>query len=71
MAHFDNFFILIFLGAKKKMKYKEIIEWIDKKIERDWNTKLTLPEAKKMMKEKYKAIKLLLDSTKNISDSVH
>jgi len=71
MAHFDNFFILIFLDAKKKMKYKENIEWNDKKIERDWNTKLTLPEAKKMMKEKYKAIKLLLDSTKNISDSVH
>ena len=64
MAHLDNFFILIYLGTKIKMRYKEIIEWINKKIERDWNTKLTLPEAKKMMKEKYKAIKLLLYSAK-------
>jgi len=30
-----------------------------KKIQRDWNKKLTIPEAKEMMREKYEAIILL------------
>lgn len=64
MAHFDNFLVLIFFGSKKKFKFEEIIKWLDAKIERDWKKKLTIPEARKMMGEKYKAIKLILNSTK-------
>jgi len=64
MAHFDNFPVLIFFGSKKEFKFEEIIKWLDNKIERDWRKKLTIPEAKEMMKEKYKAIRLILNSTK-------
>lgn len=64
MAHFDNFPILIFLGAQKKFNFEEIIQWLEEKMEKDWNKKITLPQAKKLMREKYKAIKLLINSTK-------
>ncbi len=33
--------------------------WIFDKIKRDWDKKLTIPEAKEMMKEKYDSIKIL------------
>jgi len=64
MAHFDNFLVLVYYGAQRKFGYEETIEWLNRKIERDWEKKLTLSQAKKMMKEKYKAIKLLLNSTR-------
>jgi len=64
MAHFDNFLVLVYYGAQRKFGYEETIEWLNKKIERDWKKKLILPQAKKMIKEKYRAIKLLLTSTK-------
>lgn len=64
MAHFDNFPILVFLGTQRKFNFEKTIKWIDEKIDRDWNKKLTLPQAKKLMREKYKAIKIILDSVK-------
>lgn len=64
MAHFDNFPVLIFFGASRNFSFKETIEWVEKKIEKDWNKKLTLPQARKLMRKKYQAIKLILESTK-------
>jgi hypothetical protein len=65
MAHFDLFPALVRAALiKEDDNLKEAVEWLDQKIERDWNKKLTIPEARKMIKEKYEAIKLLLDSIK-------
>jgi len=63
MAHFDVLPIF-FYWRKDKESFEEIIEWVDEKIERDWNKKITLSKAKKMVEKKYKAIKLLLNSLK-------
>jgi putative nucleotidyltransferase with HDIG domain len=64
MSHFDMLPVFyIWLGGKN-MKIAEITEWIEKKLERDWNKKLTLPEARELVEEKYKAIKILLAAIK-------
>lgn len=63
MAHFDTVPVFFYWRCKDS-SFEEAFKWVDEKIERDWNKKLTLPEAKKMVEDKYKAIKLLLDSTR-------
>jgi len=60
MSHFDVMPIF-FYWRSKEHGLEEIFNWVDEKIERDWNEKLTLPKAKKMVEENYKAIKRLLD----------
>jgi len=63
MAHFNVIPVLIQLGLKKESNdIEKAFQWVYEKVERDWNNKLTIPEAKEIMKEKYKAIKLLFDS---------
>ena len=64
MAHFDTFPELMALFFKTTDSFEEAINGIDQKMNRDWNKKLILPEAKKIVEVKYKAIKLLLNSTK-------
>jgi uncharacterized protein len=61
MAHFDVLPLFFYWRAKKE-SFDEAFRWVDEKIERDWHKKLTLPEAKKLMEEKYKAVRLLLNS---------
>jgi len=63
MAHFDVLPVFFYWRCKKS-SFEEAFKWVDEKIERDWNKKLTLPEARQMMEEKYKAIKLVLDSNR-------
>ncbi|MEK6960836.1 MAG: HD domain-containing protein [Nanoarchaeota archaeon] len=63
MSHFDALLVFMFWRCKKS-DFEEAFRWVDDKIERDWNKKLTIPEAKELMREKYKAIRLVLDSTK-------
>lgn len=63
MAHFD-ILPLLFYWRGKKQSFEDAFRWVDEKFERDWNNKITLPEAKEMVKEKYQAIKLILDSNK-------
>jgi len=63
MAHFDVLPVF-FYWLSKKRNFEETFQWVDEKIERDWNKKLTLPEAKQMMQEKYTAIKLILDANR-------
>jgi len=65
MSHFDTFPILfpVFFKAYKD-SYDKTLEKVFAKIERDWKEKLIFPEAKKMMKEKYEAIKKIIKSTR-------
>lgn len=62
MAHLD--ILPLFFHNPKKHTFEESLQFVSGKIDRDWNKKLTLPEAKQMMEEKYRAIKLILDSNK-------
>jgi len=62
MSHFEAFLELMNLFFKTADSFEEAIDKIEKKIDGSWK-KLTLPEAKEIVKDKYKAIKLLLNST--------
>ena len=64
MAHFDAVPRLIYWRCQEGKGFEETLNWLYDKIERDWNKKLTLPEARKLVESKYKAIKLVLDSNK-------
>lgn len=60
MAHFSTIPHLMKIALKNENGDSEKARhWIFDKIERDWNKKLTIPEARKMMKKKYEAIKIL------------
>ncbi len=60
MAHFDTIPHLMHIALENENGDSEKARrWIFDKIERDWNKKLTIPEAKEMMREKYNAIKIL------------
>jgi uncharacterized protein len=63
MAHFDSFLNLFseFVGPDN---FEEGLSLIKNKLERDWNKKLTLPEAKKLEKNNYKIIKSLFENLK-------
>jgi len=59
MSHFDDIASIFSLAfTKHKMPINEGVPWILNKLERDWQ-KMT-PEAKNIIKDKYKAIKVLL-----------
>jgi putative nucleotidyltransferase with HDIG domain len=65
MAHFDAFLDLFrYFLAETATSFEEAVEVMSEKIQRNWNKKLTLPEAKEIVKEKYEAITLLLKSMK-------
>jgi putative nucleotidyltransferase with HDIG domain len=64
MAHLDTVPALFYWRGKAGDDFEDVIDWVNNKIKDDWEKKITLPKAKKMMKEKYKAIRLLLDSIK-------
>ena len=64
MAHFDTFLALFEVFIVTTNSFEEAIKEIDKKMDRNWNKKLSLPEAKEIVKEKYNAIKILLESMK-------
>ena len=66
MAHFDVIPAMLQVALNKQNNnLEEAFDWLYEKIERDWNKKLTIPEARKMMKDKYDAIMLLMNSMKN------
>ena len=68
MAHYDTFLALVKIFLKTNDSFEQAIIEIDKKMDRGWNKKLTIPEAKEIVKEKYEAIKLLLESMKEYID---
>lgn len=65
MAHFDSFLDLfrVFVEMADNDFIKALNE-IDAKIERDWNKKLTIPQAKELVKKKYESIKVIIGSMK-------
>jgi hypothetical protein len=63
MAHFDVLPVFFYMRSKKE-SFENAFRWVEDKIDRDWNKKLTLPEAREMMAEKYEAIKLILSTNK-------
>lgn len=66
MAHFDTFLDLFTFFVKKTTNsFEEAVEEIYKKMKRDWEIKLTLPEAKELVKPKYDAIMLLLENMRS------
>jgi len=68
LSHFDNVHSLLYLAfVKHKMGVSEGTKWVLDKLERSWN-RLTLPEAKEMIREKYKSIKNALESN-NLDNS--
>jgi putative nucleotidyltransferase with HDIG domain len=64
MAHFDAFPALIQFALDRESNPEKALGWIYEKLKRDWNKKLTIPEAREMIKEKYKEIQQLFDFTK-------
>jgi putative nucleotidyltransferase with HDIG domain len=66
MAHFDMIPSLFRVGlSKHDGNVEKTIEWIEAKLDRDWNRKMHLAESKKITEEKYKAAKLLLKLAKD------
>jgi len=49
---------LIKIGIEREKDLRSAIEWVKRKIEKA-EKKLTLPEAREIIKEKYEAIKLI------------
>lgn len=64
MTHFDTFLDLFDFFLKSCGSFEEALKKIESKIDRDWDKKLTLPEAKEIVKDKYEAIVLLIKSVK-------
>lgn len=63
LSHFDALPLLARAGLRKfDGDVQKTTEWIYAKLQRDWNNKMHLPESKEMVKEKYKAAKLLLEA---------
>lgn len=60
MAHFDAVPALLQIFLKNENNDIDAASRaVYEKIERDWNKKLTIPEARELVREKYAAIKLL------------
>ncbi len=61
MAHIANFEALLFVAFyMKNYSPDKTYTWLKDKIERDWNKKILLPQAKEMVKERYEQIRILL-----------
>ena len=64
MAHFDTFLDMFYFFLKSTNSFEDAVNEIEKKMDRNWNKKLTLPEAKEMVRTKYEAILLIIKSMK-------
>ncbi|MFA5270359.1 MAG: HD domain-containing protein [Patescibacteria group bacterium] len=62
MVHFDHIPLFFYWRAKQGVKFEDIVSWVDKKLERNWTTKITLPEARELMKTKYLSAKMMLSA---------
>lgn len=64
MSHFDILPVFYFWRGKRSYKVEEITKWTENKLNNDWDKKITLPEAKKLVENKYEAIKVLISAIK-------
>jgi uncharacterized protein len=60
MAHFDAMPVFFYWRTKSGYDFNTMLEWTYGKLKRDWG-KVSLLEAKKLVKNQYKAAVLLLD----------
>ncbi|TSC92268.1 MAG: metal-dependent phosphohydrolase HD sub domain-containing protein [Candidatus Berkelbacteria bacterium Licking1014_7] len=61
MAHFD--ILPVFFWWRKSGKedrFEDVLQWVENKLKKDWQKKITLPEAKEISKKNYEANKLIL-----------
>jgi len=65
MAHLETFLDLFAWNVKKR-GLENAIDYISKKLRRDWKRKVTLPEAKRMVKKYYEAARILINSMEKI-----
>ncbi|MFA5381717.1 MAG: HD domain-containing protein [Candidatus Micrarchaeia archaeon] len=65
MAHFDSFLNLFNIFLKETDSFEEAIKILDKKIDRDWNIKITFKEAKEASRKNYEAVSLLIKNAKD------
>ncbi len=64
MAHYDTIPWLLSVSIKNHNgDLKASVEWVLEKVNRGWEKKILVPEGKKMVEEKYRAAKLMLEST--------
>lgn len=63
-SHLYSFLDLFKEFLLREGDFESTIALMDKKIDRAWNKKLTLPEAKKLVKKEYEAAKLLVSNAK-------
>ncbi len=64
MAHFDIALLLLHESGQKGKTEAEALDKLEKMIDKDWNNKMILPQAKEIMLEKYRAIKLLIEAAR-------
>ncbi|MEK6830360.1 MAG: HD domain-containing protein [Nanoarchaeota archaeon] len=64
MSHFDTFLDLFSFFLETTDNFEKAVIEIEQKMDRNWNKKLTLPEAKEMVRDKYEAIMVLIKSMK-------
>ncbi len=64
MSHFDILPVLYYWRSKAGDDFAEITKWVEDKYDRNWKQKLTLPEAKKGIKDKYLLNKKILKNLK-------
>ncbi len=64
MAHFDCFLDVFSFFLRSGDSFESTVEKMEAKMDRNWNKKLTLPEAKEIARPKYEAIRLLIESMK-------
>lgn len=64
MSHFDALPLFYYWRAQVGDDFYTTTKWIKEKYERNWKSKLTLPEAKKIVKDKYLLNKKILNNLK-------
>lgn len=70
MAHFDTIPFLIIVASQKYHDNEKAVEWVYEKVIRGWNNKLTLPDAREMVREKYEAARLILETTMKYTENI-
>ncbi len=69
MAHFDSVPHLLKLGlAKSNNDFGKASIWVHEKLDRSWK-KITIPEAREMVKEKYEAFKILFNDMESAQNT--
>lgn len=66
MSHYDALPVFYFWRSQQGDSFQEITDWIINKYKRNWNKKLSLPEAKKAVRKKHEENLKILNEIKKI-----